>query len=110
MRVADLFVFVGRRVRLVSEISSEHGTRRLRNDAQRPGRLHKAPWSTHPSRREQRVFGQPVRVTARAAQGRMSLPDGWQLCIPDLSVNRVCWPTAVGHFQSSTRPGNRCSQ
>ena len=70
---------------------------RRRNDAQRPGRLQKAPWSTHPSRREQRVFGQPVRVTARATQGRMWLSDGWQLCIPDLSVNRVCWPTAVGH-------------
>ena len=73
---------------------------RRRNDAQCPGRLHQAPWSTHPSRREQRVFGQPVRVTARATQGRMSLSDGWQLCIPDLSVNRVCWPTAFSQLQS----------
>ena len=73
---------------------------RRRNDAQRPGRLPKAPWSTHPSRRAKRVFGQPVRAIARAAQGRLSLPVGWQLCIPDLSVNRICWPTAVGQLPS----------
>ena len=49
MQVANLFVFVGLRVRLVSEISRALGMCPDRNTARRPRSSHEAPPRTHSS-------------------------------------------------------------